>query len=213
MGGTQASFCCCWERPKLPEGCPRNLSPSEEALLASIPRTTTANQDCWEDRQVTLEVGVRNTFIELKEVSTPQRRRSRSLPKELKPCKAAEAAEAAEAPAGHPEDAPQGRHEEREEPPPLDHPFEPFLTYPMVVAERAFMREVRGRLTWRKVPARPHFCRNTCHQCCQLSNDSWRLAACDHRPAEGLPGQVPACRDLDVMPSLEESDWEEDLWG
>ena len=36
-------------------------------------------------------------------------------------------------------------------------------------------------------------------------------AACDHRPAEGWPGQVPACRDLDVMPALEESQFEEDL--
>ena len=164
---------------------------------------------------MTLEVRVSNTFIELKEVSTPQRRRSRSLPKELKPCKAAEAAagQASHVVASNPEDAPQGRHRECEEPPPLDHPYEPFLTYPMVVAERRFMQEVLGRQKWRTVPERPHFCRNTCHQCCQLWNDSWRLAACNHRPPEGWPGQVPACRDLDVMPSLEESDSEEDLWG
>ncbi|CAE7034806.1 lig [Symbiodinium natans] len=207
MGGTQASFCCCWERPKLPD--PRN--PSEEALLA--PRVATAGDTTAEDEQVNLELRVANTFIELKPV-TPKRRRtrSRSLPKDLKVCKATEAAAGlASQVASNTEDAPEGRHQEREEPPPLDHPFEPYLTYPMVVAERRFMREVLGRLKWRKVPERPHFCRNTCHQCCQLWNDSWRLAACDHRQPEGLPGQVPACRDLDVMPSLEESDPEEDL--
>ena len=214
MGGTQASFCCCWERPKLEDYPRHRLSPSEEALLTSIPRAATAEQrdtgaEGCEDEQVIVKLRVSNTFIELKPV-TPKRRRtrSRSLPKDLKVCKAAEVtAGLASQVATNPQDAPQ----EREEPPPLDHPYEPFLTYPMVVAERRFMREVLGRQKWRTVPERPHFCRNTCHQCCQLWNDSWRLAACDHRPAEGLPGQVPACRDLDVMPAVEERDPEEDL--
>ena len=74
MGGTQASkrrLCSAHgasvlERPKLPEDYSRNLSPSEEALLASRPRTAAAEQGdaaahAWDDEPVNVELRVANT--------------------------------------------------------------------------------------------------------------------------------------------------------
>ncbi|CAE7717447.1 SKI2, partial [Symbiodinium necroappetens] len=83
----------------------------------------------------------------------------------------------------------------------LDHPFEPFLTYEMVSADRQWMRAVVGLMRWRDVPARPHACAKTCTECCQLHNASWRVAACD---AQRVPGQLCPCRNPDILPPLPE---------
>ena len=216
MGGAQASLCSCWERQKLPTDCPpgpphpptRTHEPSARAATAA------GGED---DEEVDFELGTQNTFLEYRQVavratwrysrkvfcvpsskstssSSSPKKRSHSLPRSMRPCRDEVCETVIPAAAGVSPAVPER--------PPLDHPFEPFLTPEMVSAERHWKREVLGRLAWRNVPARPpHSCANTCTQCCQWSNDSWRLAASD--PVR-VPGHADPCRALHIMPRLPE---------
>ena len=202
MGGAQASLCCCWERQKLPREFaqkPPPLPPHPNELAAT-PDTAAGGED---DEEVEFELRTFSTFLEYRETRSRSRRRSRSVPRNFRPCR--QRVEAAET--GKVE--PNVSDELRQLPtlPPMDSPFEPFLTPEMVASDRVWRRKVLGRLAWRKVPARPHCCANTCQECCQLWNESWRLAAC---AAARIPGQADPCRDLEILPLLEEEEEEEE---
>ena len=192
MGVAQASLCCCWERQKLP----REFSPKEPPPppptneLAATPAAAAGGED---DEEVEFELRTRSTFLEYRETRSRSRRRSRSVPRNFRPCR--QRVEAAET--GNVEANVSDQLRQPPTLPPMDSPFEPFLTPEMVSAERRWKREVLGRLAWRNVPPRPHSCANTCTQCCQLFNESWRLAAC---AAARIPGQADPCRDLEILP-------------
>ena len=143
------------------------------------------------------ELGTLNTFLEYRQVSQ-RKQRSRSMPKSMRPCRDETVIPAA---AGNMEETSGDKVSRVQELPPLDDRFEPFLTPEMVSAERRWKREVIGLLAWRKVPARPHSCANTCPECCQLWSNSWRLALSD--PVR-VPGHADPCRALHIMPKLPE---------
>ena len=197
MGGAQASLCSCWERQKLPTDFPPTPPPPPTRTHEPSARAATAagGED---DEEADFELGTANTFLEYRLVARTEKR-SHSLPRSMRPCRDEVRETVIPAAAGVSPAVPQL--------PPLDHPFEPFLTPEMVSAERRWKREVLGRLAWRNVPARPHSCANTCTQCCKLLNDSWRLAACD--PVR-VPGQADPCRDLEILPLLPEEEEEEE---
>ena len=197
MGGAQASLCCCFERQKLPREFSQKPPPRPPHTNepATTPDTAAGGE---EDEELEFELRTNRTFLEYREKRSG-RKRSRSVPRNFRPCRQrVEAAETGniEANVGD---------ELRQLPtlPPMDSPFEPFLTHAMVATDRLWRREVLGRMAWRKVPARPHCCANTCQECCQLWNESWRLAAC---AAARIPGQADPCRDLEILPLLPEED-------
>ncbi|CAE7205259.1 lig [Symbiodinium necroappetens] len=197
MGGAQASLCCCFERQKLPREFSQKPPPRPPHTdePATTPDTAAGGE---EDEELEFELTTNRTFLEYRETRSG-RKRSRSVPRNFRPCRQrVEAAETGniEANVGD---------ELRQLPtlPPMDSPFEPFLTHAMVATDRVWRREVLGRMAWRKVPARPHCCANTCQECCQLWNESWRLAAC---AAARIPGQADPCRDLEILPLLPEED-------
>ena len=218
MGGVQASLCCCLERQKPP----REFSPTpppppphthETAAIAAI---AAGGED---DEEVECELGTYGTFLEYRETRA-RSKRSRSVPRNFRPCRQrVEAAETGKGEAkvedllvevaetGNVDAKVQDQLRQLAGLPPLDSPFEPFLTREMVASDRVWRREVLGRLAWRKVPARPHCCANTCQECCQLWNESWRLAAC---AAARIPGQADPCRALEILALLPEECDEED---
>ena len=198
MGGAQASLCCCWERQKPPrEFSPKPPPPPpqthETAATAAI---ASGGED---DEEVEFELRTHGTFLEYRETRSTRSKRSRSVPRNFRPCR--QRVEAAET--GNVEAKVEDQLRQLSGLPPLDSPFEPFLTPEMVASDRVWRREVLGRLAWRKVPARPHCCANTCQECCQLWNESWRLAAC---AAARIPGQADPCRDLEILALLPEED-------
>ena len=213
MGGVQASLCCCLERQKpprefFPKPPPPPLHTHETAAIAAI---AAGGED---DEEVECELGTHGTFLEYRETRARRSKRSRSVPRNFRPCR--QRVEAAEtgiveakvedllvevAETGNVDAKVQDQLRQLAGLPPLDSPFEPFLTPEMVASDRVWRREVLGRLAWRKVPARPHCCANICQECCQLWNESWRLAAC---AAARIPGQADPCRDLEILPLLPE---------
>ena len=200
MGGAQASLCSCWERQKLPTDFP---PPPPPPTRTHEPSARAAAADSGEDEEeVDFDLRTANTFLEYHQVARVKKR-SRSVPKSMRPCRVETVIPAA---AGNMEETAHDKVSRVAELPPLDDRFEPFLTPEMVSAERRWKREVLGRLAWRNVPARPHSCANTCTQCCQLFNDSWRLAAC---AAARIPGQADPCRALEILPLLPEEEDDE----
>ena len=194
MGGAQASLCSCWERQKLPTEIPPG--PPPPPTRTHEPSASAAAADVGEDdEEADFDLRTANTFLEYRQVARIKKR-SHSMPKCMRPCRVETVIPAA---AGNMEA--HDKVSRVPEMPPLDDRFEPFLTPEMVSAERRWKREVLGRLAWRNVPARPHSCAYTCTQCCQLSNDSWRLAAID--PVR-VPGHADPCRALHIMPRLPE---------
>ena len=198
MGGAQASLCSCWERQKLPTDLPPGSPPPPTRTHEPSARAAAADSG-EDDDEVDFDLRTANTFLEFRRVARIKKR-SHSVPKSMRPCRHESVSLAA---AGNMDETAGDKVSRVPELPPLDHPFEPFLTPEMVSAERRWKREVLGRLAWRNVPARPHSCANTCTPCCQLFNDSWRLAAC---AAARIPGQADPCRDLEILPLLPEED-------
>ncbi|CAE7542254.1 lig [Symbiodinium sp. CCMP2456] len=216
MGGAQASLCCCWQRQKTPTEFP--FEPPRRPPHTNEPVATTAAASGGEDdEEVEFELGTLNTFLEYRQVSR-NKKRSHSMPRSMRPCRDQKVSLVA---AGNMEET-AGKSERLTTPtlpptatppaaackvgpvpdrPPIDDRFEPFLTPEMVSAERRWKRDVLGRLAWHRVPARPHSCAHTCPECCQLWNNSWRLAAAD--PVR-VPGHADPCRALHIMPRLPE---------
>ena len=196
MGGAQTTLCCCWERQKLPANFPPEVHQAPQQSPHANEPSDRRGQAEEDDKEVEFTC---KTFLELRK-PTPltKRSRSRSVPRSLELCReqaplVALAGNMEENAAEQPNQVPALHL--------LDHPFEPFLTYEMVSADRQWMRAVVGLMRRRDVPARPHACANTCTECCQLHNASWRVAACD---AQRVPGQLCPCRDLDILPPLPE---------
>lgn len=206
MGGAQASLCSCWERQKLPEDFrpPPPPPPARAGPPRAEPSASAAEND-FEDEEIDVVLCTENTFLEYRQVARCKIR-SRSVPKSMRPCKNPERVNAVTA-GNMGENVGVQLNHVPDEFPPIDDAFEPFLTREMVAADRVWRREVLGLMAWRNVPARPHCCGNTCTECCQLDNDSWRLSAIDH---VRIPGHADPCRALHILPSLPECDGDTD---
>ncbi|CAE7677533.1 lig [Symbiodinium sp. CCMP2456] len=196
MGSAQASL-CCWERQKLPVGFQPRPPPAPPQANEPSPSAATLGGG-EDDEQVELQLCTKNTFIEYREVARSQKR-SHSMPRDFRPCRGVKTVKAAPLPSNTEENAVDKGQTAGFSP--MDDAFEPFLTPEMVATDRIWRREVIGRLAWRKVPVRPHSCRNSCPACCQLNNNNWRLAACD--PVR-IPGHSNPCKTLEILPKLPE---------
>ena len=197
MGGVQTSLCSCWERQKLPTDFPPHANEPAQSEAA----TAAEGED---DEEVEFDFGTHNTFLSYKITKARNGKRSRSMPRSMRPCRDATRVNLAAAPVDVEEN--QGDQlRQLSALPPLDSAFEPLLTLEMVATERIWRRWVIGELACAKVQVVPEVDRCcadfSCRKCCRLDNYNWWLASLNHLR---IPGQADPCRALQILPALPE---------
>ena len=226
MGASCAHLGCCGPRPRRldgrdsacvdPEPPPARNTPlcaqereadSEEELVSELndrkgageASSVAAEED---DYNTAFHLVKSNTFLEFKPAAA-ERRRSKSVPPNVKLLSETEAEEAPE------EDVEKGRwpHHAR------DYPCEP---PPLIYCMVQGCAEARRLMIWANVPEPTHCCcGNTCSKCCSLWNNDWRWSSMAHYPAGRLPGYASDCKSLEVPDDLQEDhlcEWDLPPW-